>query len=227
MAFKMPRLGYLTYAELKERWSCTDNQLRTAIICGDIVPAVFVDGVLMIPEWRNDNFRGWIADKPAEVKEGVAMGFGYAGLLFLQLPKRLGAWDCEYRLGSNIERPTVPNAPLDEKNNWYLAPKVFTMAEVVNEAVFLQSEIRAFESLYSAKSDPEQAPKIEKPLSDRERRTFNNIIHGLSLYLDSQSLSNAKAIKWLADNGYKDFEGLSKSTMELKFAEAKRSFSQQ
>ena len=73
MAFKMPRLGYLTYAELKERWSCTDNQLRTAIICGDIVPAVFVDGVLMIPEWRNDNFRGWIADKPAEVKKGVAI----------------------------------------------------------------------------------------------------------------------------------------------------------
>lgn len=67
----------------------------------------------------------------------------------------------------------------------------------------------------------------ERPLLGRERRTLLNIIHALSLFLDSRGISNAEAIKWLGDEGYGDYDGIKKSTMEQKFSEAKKAFGEQ
>lgn len=225
MTFKMPELGYLTYDELRERWNCTDNQLRQAIFAGEIKPAIFVDGNLSIPTWAHNKFDGWHADDNQQDGQGEDVFVRYCGLLYLQSPIRDSAWDCEFRLGSNILDPVTPTEPWGN-NNWYWLPERYGMLGVQRDGLFLLSQVRDFEKRHSATGEPAK-PQSEKPLGDRERRTLYNIIHGLSLYLDSQNLSNAKAIKWLADNGYRDFEGLSKSTMELKFAEAKRSFSQQ
>lgn len=69
--------------------------------------------------------------------------------------------------------------------------------------------------------------KHEQSLGTRERRTLLNIIHGLSLFLGSRNISNAEAIGWLEGNGYKDYNGISKTTMEQKFSEASKSFSVQ
>ena len=62
----------------------------------------------------------------------------------------------------------------------------------------------------------------EKPLGTRERNSILRTIGGLLLVLESKGLSEAEAIRWLADNSYADLEGLSKSTLEARFSEAKK-----
>ena len=64
--------------------------------------------------------------------------------------------------------------------------------------------------------------KDEKPLGTRERNSILRTIGGLLLVLESKGLSEAEAIRWLADNSYADLEGLSKSTLEARFSEAKK-----
>lgn len=62
-----------------------------------------------------------------------------------------------------------------------------------------------------------------KPLGNRERNSMLRTIAGLLLVLESTGMSEAQTIKWLHDQGYKDgYEGLSKSKLEERFAEAKR-----
>ena len=56
MKFKMPQPGFLTFHELRERWQCTDNQLRHAIVSSEIKPAILFDGHLAIPDWIEDEF---------------------------------------------------------------------------------------------------------------------------------------------------------------------------
>lgn len=69
------------------------------------------------------------------------------------------------------------------------------------------------------------APIVEKPLSERERQTLLNII-GVLLELiqtpKTERDSEAKVIKEMVDN-YPDKQGISKRTLEEKFAAAKKS----
>lgn len=65
--------------------------------------------------------------------------------------------------------------------------------------------------------------EIEKPFGSRERKSMLRTIAALLLVLESTGMSEAQTIKWLHDQGYKDgYEGLSKSKLEERFAEAKR-----
>lgn len=63
---------------------------------------------------------------------------------------------------------------------------------------------------------------LSKPFRVREKNSMLRTIAGLLLVLKSKGMSEAQAIKWLDEQGYSDMEGLSKSTLEARFAEAKR-----
>lgn len=179
MAFKMPELGHLTYSDLLDRWKCTDNQLRNAIISGDLVPAIFVDGHCALVDWQYDSFEGYVPEDAATDGQGEEIRLRVVGPLFLQRPKTLGPWDCEFRVASNVARPEIPDSPgWMQIHNWYWTPDPLTLDDVSRESVFLMSEVRAFEARHSAIGEP-VTPEPDAPITTRERNTLLTIIAAL------------------------------------------------
>lgn len=65
--------------------------------------------------------------------------------------------------------------------------------------------------------------KIEKPLLDRERTTFLNIIGSLLAILRDKNMSDTDIYNYLEEKGYTEYQGVSISTLQKNFVEAKRS----
>lgn len=223
MTFKMPARGYLTWRQLCDRWQCTDSELHDAVVTGDVKVAIHVDGWLSVPTWSRDGLE-IVADDTLQNKNGEEVRVRYSGLLFLQRPKRTGLDDCEFRLGSNVARPSEPDdTGWLQYDFWYWLPEIMTVRDIISQGAFLMPEIRHFENLHST-SSIERRPE-EKTLQPRERKALMNIIGAMLELLKSPRAgrdTDAAIIAELVKN-YGDKHGISKSNLDRKLPEAKRS----
>ena len=58
MAIKLPERNSFTFAELMERWQCTENNVRHLIIEKTLVPSYLFQGLARLVCWEGDKKTG-------------------------------------------------------------------------------------------------------------------------------------------------------------------------
>jgi hypothetical protein len=221
MSFKFPR-AYLTFSELRERWDCTENDLREAIISGELRPAMRTDKALAVPTWAEDWKGDLYPDDQVQAKNGYPLALKRFGWLYLQKPEPTASLDCKFTVCTDDRDAQMPDSPEDFPFTiWYWLPQPWSMRDVQENAAFLQEEIVRFETVHA--EEPEQT-KVDR-LSDRERTSLLNVIAALVELVKNHRPgreTDAAVIRELVA-GYGDKPGISESTLSRRFPEAKRS----
>ena len=180
MGIIIPTRKYLTYEELRERWQCSDNDLRYSIVAGELKPSIKAFEALSIPSWEFDSFSGEICpDGPIEDgQEGYALKVKPKDWLFLQEPKQTGPLACKFFLATQERNPDKPKDSWDIPfASWFWLPYPMTLDVLINEAVFLMAEVHRYELKYEKDAAPVE---LVKPLITSERNTLLTIIAALA-----------------------------------------------
>lgn len=219
MAIHIPR-KYLTFSELIERWKCEENDIRDAIISGSLVPSIFVHGKLQWAEFvPTTDFlarRGALEAKGRFNVDGDPFMLTIDSWLDLRNPVEVGVMACVFPVlcSSATAAPEVGLTVAD----WYIPSRPIEIQQVVDEGVFMMSEVVRFESEAVGKS-------TDRAAGDKARRTLLNIIAVLKELASAKrdkDLSQSELIQEMLAN-YPEKYGIAKSTLEQKFADANRS----
>ena len=205
MAIIIPARKYLTYGELRERWQCSDNDLRYLIVAEELKPSFKAFKSLTIPSWSFD-----VLDPEEVVAEGSQYDsqHGYvlevkpSGWLFLQEPKQTGPLACEFRLVSHERNPDKPKEFWDVPfASWFWLPYPMTIDAIVNEAVFMMDEVCRYEAMHDKDVAPEQIEK-EKLLGTTERNNLLKLVIGMAVkgYTYDPAALKSTATKEIADD---------------------------
>ena len=173
MAIKIPVRNYLTFVELQERWKCSENDLRYAVISAELKPSVRLMGRYCSLTWDVDPAGELVASEYQPGEFGYAVESDVRGWQYLQDPIQTESFDCEFRLAADDRDPVKEAFSFA---TWRALPKPISLSHVKDSAVFLLSEIARYEAKYGSESDFQ---KVEKPQSHRERDTLLIIIAAL------------------------------------------------
>jgi hypothetical protein len=170
MAIKIPTRNYLTFSELQERWQCSENDLRYAIISGAVKPSIRLIGKHKILSWEIDAFGDWVASDYAPGDSGYTLEVDARGWQYLQDPIQTESFDCEFRFAADdwdAEKGELPFAI------WRKLNGTVNIGKIKESAVFLLEEIARYEAKYGNEAEYQ---KPAKPLATRERDTLLTII---------------------------------------------------
>ena len=180
MAIIIPIRKYLTYGELRERWQCSDNDLRYVIVTEELKPSVKAFENLTIPSWSfdDDDIEKVIPEGEMEnAQNGYTLQVRPNGWLFLQDPKQTGPLACEFRLATHERNPDKPKEVWDIPfASWFWLPYPMTIDVLINEAVFMIDEVCRYEAAHDKDAVSEQ---MKKPIATTERNTLLTIIAAL------------------------------------------------
>lgn len=223
MTFKFPR-GYLTFQEVRDRWQCSDNDLREAVASGALKPAIKTAAELKTPAWALD-LDGNIFPFGGEIDcggDGTPILSRCNQWLYLQKPFQNAPLNCIFYLASEERDPDEPEADGGQPEaSWFWLPQKMNMPEVEADAVFTLEEISSFEMANSGQTKDDRNSKGE--LKSRERNAFLNIIAGLLALVQNPRPgrnSDMAVINELVEN-YGDKDGISERNLAKKFAQAK------
>lgn len=219
MAIIIPKRGYLTFAELRQRWQCTDNDLRYLVANGELRPSIKAAGGLTVYRWKTSHVDGC---------EHIHIEMGERAVphwwLFLQPPRQTGAMTCKFIFAAGASAPNLGEGVCEGVGewSWFLLPEAITMSDIEKEAAFFtMDEVLRYEVAH----DQDAPPKLEeKPLATRERNTLHRIIGALLELVKNPRDGrgdDAAVIRELVEN-YSDKEGISKRKLEEVFPLAKR-----
>lgn len=175
MAIKLPVRNYFTFDELCRRWQCEANDLRHAIIVGEVKPSIKLNGEFPCLGWDIDASGDFSASD-------FYGGDGSFHLLhirprdwyYLQDPIQISAFDCEFHLAADRRDAEKGEIPFDY---WIRLPSIMLMADVEQMCVFQMSEISRYEAKFG--SNP-ALPFEESALRGTERNTLLLIIAALA-----------------------------------------------
>ena len=205
MAIIIPARKYLTYGELRERWQCSDNDLRYLIVAEELKPSVKAFKSFTIPSWSFDDdvFDEVIAEgEQYDGQNGCAIEVKPSGWLFLQDPKQTGPLACEFFLVSHERNPDKPTEPWGTPLAlWFWLPYPMTIDLIVNEAVFMMDEVCRYEAAHDKDAGPEQIEK-DRPLGTTERNNLLKLVIGMAVkgYSHDPAALKSTASKEIADD---------------------------
>lgn len=158
---------HYTFDELTVRWECGLNDLVQAVIGGELIPCVHINGTYSLCLFTaNNHADGWL--KIDSVSEGdCSAKKGRTGFHYLISPRRTGVADCEF---SHFSENATDH---HEGDICYELISPLGIKHVLEEGVFMSEEVARVESTYDNKSE-EQTKK--KQLSTKERDTLLTII---------------------------------------------------
>lgn len=169
MAIKIPARSYLTFSELKERWQCTENDLRYAVISGEIKPCVRLVGEHENIQWVKA-YAG-TCERKSTHDGSFILSHEPKGWVYLQEPCQTGPFDCRFDLASDErDQDKTDEWVLD---SWYALQSPMTLDVVISTAVFLLTEVASYEE---RQSDEYPQRREQTPLGTRERDTLLTII---------------------------------------------------
>lgn len=215
MAIKLPNKKYLTFKEVQDLWGVTENDLRRLLIAEEITPSYFIDAEKKYSKVivSEDGMEAFQSDVEEEVR------FFNQGLFTLDTPTQVTALDGYF---SSIRIPDVLLTSKDKHpaEKFYILKQNISISEVLENGVLTMEEIYRFE----------RTNKTQE-LDAREKTTFLNIIGGLldlMLGKNERGLQRSEYTKQESIIGdllelHKSKAGISKATLEAKFAAAKRS----
>lgn len=162
---------HFTFADLESRWECGSVDLIQAVIDGDLIPSIHLDGKYehkIIAADQNTEPRlqlGSVLNGDDPTPKG-RIGFHY-----LIWPRRTGSVSCMFSYASE---QAVGH---DEGDVCYELPSPLNMDHVLKSCIFMADEVVRVERA----SDENPAVKErEKPLGTSERNTLLTIIAALA-----------------------------------------------
>lgn len=177
MAIIIPKRGYLTFVELRQRWQCTDNDLRYLVVNGELKPSIKVAQELTIASWDYSPMEDRCVPTGAQIdpQSDYEVTWRPTYWLYLQDPLQTSAMNCEFRLATCERNQPWPDTPeeLHAEWSWFWLPKAIAMNDIEKEAFFTMDEVLKYEAAHDQDAPPKQE---EKPLETRERNTLLAII---------------------------------------------------
>lgn len=173
MAIKIPERNYLTFSELQERWQCSENDLRYAIISGAVKPSMRLIGKHKLLSWEIDAFGDWVASDYAPGDFGYTLEVDARGWQYLHDPVQTESFDCEFRFAADDWDAEKGESPFAI---WRKLNSTVNIGKIKESAVFLLEEIARYEAKYGNEAEYQ---KPAKPLATRERDTLLTIIAAL------------------------------------------------
>lgn len=196
MAIKIPKRNYLTFGELQKRWECDENDLRYAIVSGELKACIRVTEELPQPEWKTHYADGRIPIGPDESDDG-SKPYDWS---YLQCPIQTGAFDCRFNVISDDRDPVIPlKGNIAAFTMWWWLPTTMTLDEVVREGVFLATEVALFESKHGENA---VVPSKDKSAGTKERETLLKLVIGMAVkgYNYDPTATKNNAPKEIADD---------------------------
>lgn len=199
MAINIPKRNYLTFVELKQRWSCTEDDLCYQVLSGELKPCIKSDEEMQEPEWKTHWLKGLI---PVEPPEREDRGFYFNqpdGWYFLQFPIQTSAFDCKFSVISNIRDPIkISTRPQIEDSEWFWLTRSITMNDVLEIGVFMLTEVARFESVHGEVDRKRE----ENSLKTIERQSLLKMVIGMAIdgYGFVPNASKSDIPKQLADS---------------------------
>lgn len=162
MSIIIPKRGYLTFAELRQRWQCTENDLRYLVVNGELKPSTKATEALAIADWEYN----MMEDTCEPVGERFDGQTGYtievqpSYWLYLQSPEQTGAMTCNFRIATRSRDPDRSFLPWDEPpESWFWLGKVLSMQDVEQDWFFTMDEVLRYENA----QDPDAEPPPPEP----------------------------------------------------------------
>lgn len=244
MAVQLHPREYLTFDELEMRWGCGTNDLKSLIVHGHLVPSFIINHIARKVRFSRS------ADQNGEfwtpvVIETVADGdwdepphhlHQTQGMYYLLHPEVESALQCRFfYFSTNRDH----QKGVDDENICFMFSlnrkhplnHGISLDLVCERGMVALPEIQRYEAARSATGNDEthngvlgSALEAERPLNPRAETTYLNIIAAMLELIQTprdDRTSEAAVIAELVEN-YSDKPGISKSTLEQKFAEAKR-----
>ncbi len=174
MAIRIPTRNYLTFPELQERWQCSENDLKFAIISSELKPSVRLPGKHIVLTWEESALGRWEISEYYPGDLGYRLEIEVRAWQYLQEPMQTEPFDCQFKLVSDDRNPDKSEIPF---SCWYALPAIMKLSDVMNSGVFLLEEVARYEMKHGDDSD---SVKEEKPLATRERDTLLTIIAALA-----------------------------------------------
>ena len=163
--------GYLTFSELMSKWQCAENDLRYAIITSELKPSIRLIGMHACLTWDIDPWGDWEA---SEVNDGFRRDMRKPrGWQYLQDPIQTGPFDCQFEHASDERDPDKSDIPFAW---WHQLKTTMTLDDVLTKVVFVDEEIKRYESEHGISGSNLVAEIVEKPLRESERQVLLKII---------------------------------------------------
>lgn len=162
---------HYTFAELAPRWQCGLNDLVQAVIGGELIPSVHINGKFSLSLFTADHNAPGCLQIESALDGDCSATKGRNGFHYLIWPRRIGVAECEFCFFSVI------STGHDEGDSCFELPSPVGMAHVLEHCVFMAEEVARVEAT-SDDTSAEQAN--EKLLSTRERNTLLTIIAALA-----------------------------------------------
>ena len=221
MVIKMPAKKFLTFPELEDRWGCSEIDLRRLLIAGAIHPSYFIaaDTKYSKAVVANDGMSAVQTDVDEEIR------FYNQGIFMLDTPTPISVLDGHF--GSIL----IPEKDLEHEHKHpaemcYFLEVPISMSEVLKTGVLTIDEIERLESTQGKNH-------VEQRLDARERTSLLNIIGGLLDLMLGENERGQRRSEYRKQEAviddlltvHRGKAGIAKSTLEAKFAAAKRSLS--
>lgn len=216
MAIKIPTRNYLTFSELQERWTCSESDLRFAIISAELKASVRLIGKHNVQTWEIDHFGDWVASDYAPGDFGYGLEIEPRGWQYLQDPIQTESFDCEFTLATDDRDADKGEFPFAL---WLKLHNPIRIEKIKETAVFLLEEIARYEAKYG---DESAYQKPSKQMDKRERTSYLNIIGAMLAQLTAGKANDTTVITE-AVTTYGTKYGISVRKLQEVFAAAKRS----
>ena len=162
MSIIIPKRGYLTFAELRQRWQCTENDLRYLVVNGELKPSTKATEALAIADWEYHIMEGMCepVGERYDGQTGYTLEVHPSYWLYLQLPEQTGPMACNFRIATRSRDPERPSEPWDhEPESWFWLGKALSMQDVEQDCFFTMDEVLRYENA----QDPDAEPPPPEP----------------------------------------------------------------
>jgi hypothetical protein len=208
MAIKIPTRNYLTFSELQARWTCSESDLRFAIISAELKPSVRLIGKHQVQTWEIDFLGDWVASDYAPGNLGYTLEIDARGWQYLQDPIQTESFDCEFRLAADDRDADKGELPFAI---WRKLHSPITIGRIKETAVFLLEEVARYEAKYGNESEYQRPVK---PLATRERDTLLTIIAALCKDAGYDYTKAAKTARLIQSTAAKMGGSIGETTIE-------------
>lgn len=183
MAIIIPSRKYLTFEELRQRWQCTENDLRYLIYHEILKPALPSSPhrlLSVLHMWTKDD--GGLVAEALKTEDGQPLKVSVPGWLYLQSPAPLGVLNCEFHHLTYARDPEFIPTEVDDKtwgtHSCFLLTAPLAMDKVMTETAFNMKEVISYEN---AQDHQSPGGNEDKPLGQRERDTLLKLVIGMAM----------------------------------------------
>ena len=173
MVMKFSVKKHFTFADLESRWACSSSDLIQAVIDGELIPSIHLDGKYELKIFTADHSVESELQLESVFNGDDPIQKGRIGFHYLICPLRTEVADCKFSCFSDQATGH------DEGDVCFELSAPISMAYVQANGVFMLDEVARVEAI-SVDSSTGKTSKEPRPLATKERDTLLTIIAALA-----------------------------------------------